>query len=250
MTIYQDFFRAKVIGAITEAKAASELTHQGVKGTVLEILISKLFRPLLPADIGVGTGQVVEQATGKMSNQIDIILYDKSILPPVLFDETTGIFPIEAVLYVIEVKTKLTMKDLRVAHDSASFLETFSFLPGFFDQNGQAIQTPAVSPISVLFGLDSTLTGNRISEAERYKGYYGEVNRPSIKAICIAGKGYTWMEGFEFWKHFPASDDYDEILAFIGGITNTYKDIAAYRGQPKLGHYIIPDKQAVRGIDV
>ncbi|MCV3286415.1 hypothetical protein LZT24_20335 [Aeromonas veronii] len=133
-----------------------------------------------------------------MSNQIDIILYDKSILPPVLFDETTGIFPIEAALYVIEVKSKLTMKDLRVAHDSASFLETFGFLPVFFDQNGQAIQTPAVSPISVLFGLDSTLTGSRISEAKRYKGYYGEINRSSIKAIFIAGKGYTWMEGFEF----------------------------------------------------
>ncbi|MCR9494915.1 hypothetical protein NB493_05815 [Vibrio alginolyticus] len=250
MTIYQDFFRAKVIGAITEAKAASKLTHQGVKGTILEILISKLFRPLLPADIGVGTGQVVEQATGKVSNQIDIILYDKSVLPPVLFDESTGIFPVEAVLYAIEVKTKLTMKDLRIANASAAYLASFTFLHGFFDQQGNGVDHPVIQPISVLFGLDSTLTGNRQSEPQRYQTVYVAGNQPPIKAICIAGKGYAWVENHQFWREYPASNDYDEILAFIGGVTNTYKTIAASRGRPSLGHYIVPNKPIVRGISV
>jgi hypothetical protein len=89
---YQAFLRAKIAGAIADARAASNLTHSGVKGSVLEILISKLFRPLLPSDIGVGTGQIIEQHSGRTSTQIDVILYDKSIVPPILFDESTGIF--------------------------------------------------------------------------------------------------------------------------------------------------------------
>jgi hypothetical protein len=71
---FQAILRARVISAIEHAKAAAGLTHQGVKGTVLEILVGQLFRPLLPADIGIGTGQIVESYTGRLSGQIDIIL--------------------------------------------------------------------------------------------------------------------------------------------------------------------------------
>ncbi|WP_414477702.1 DUF6602 domain-containing protein [Pandoraea pnomenusa] len=79
---YQAFLRAKISGAIAEARAASSIKHQGVKGTVLEILVARLFRPLLPSDIGIGSGQIIDKIHGSMSTQIDIILYDKSILPP------------------------------------------------------------------------------------------------------------------------------------------------------------------------
>jgi|APLak6261659701_1056019.scaffolds.fasta_scaffold15522_2 hypothetical protein len=80
---YQALLRAKIKSAIEQARAASVFTHQGVKGAVLEILIGSLFRPLLPPDIGVGTGQIIDCYNSPMSRQIDIILYDSSILPPV-----------------------------------------------------------------------------------------------------------------------------------------------------------------------
>lgn len=55
---YQNLLRSKIVSAISQAKAAAGFSHQGVKGTVLELLISQLFQPLLPADVGVGTGQI------------------------------------------------------------------------------------------------------------------------------------------------------------------------------------------------
>ncbi|MDD1859212.1 hypothetical protein, partial [Pseudomonas aeruginosa] len=57
---YQALLRGKVAAAIAQARSAADVTHKGVKGAVLEILLSKLFRPLLPADIGVGTGQIID----------------------------------------------------------------------------------------------------------------------------------------------------------------------------------------------
>ena len=75
--LLKKFLGARVIGAIHSARAASSLTHQGVKGTALEILVRDLFRPLLPADIGVGTGQILDCASGRLSAQVDVVLYDK-----------------------------------------------------------------------------------------------------------------------------------------------------------------------------
>jgi hypothetical protein len=126
---FQALPRARIIGAVQSGRAAGTLTHQGVQGTVLEILVRGLFRPLLPADIGTGTGQILECSTGRLSPQVDVILYDKSILPPILHDESNGIFPIEAVLYAIEVKTTLTRSELQSAHDNAKTLYAFSYLP-------------------------------------------------------------------------------------------------------------------------
>jgi len=238
---YQTFLRAKIIGAITDARAASNLTHNGVKGTVLEILISKLFKPLLPSDIGVGTGQIIEQYNGKLSTQMDIVLYDKSIVPPILFDENTGIFPIEAVLYTIEVKTKLNATELSIAHDSAKLLSEFQYLPGLKNIDGSDKHHSIEKVRSVIFALDSDLSGNNLTEAERYEKVYKDKNEsPHIRAICIAGREYCYDNG-EYWVTFNSIDDFDEILGFIGGVTNTYKNVAASRHLPLLGHYIIPE---------
>lgn len=244
---YQSFLRAKIKNAITEAQAANTLTNTGVKGTVLEILISKLFEPLLPSDIGVGTGQVIEQHSGKMSTQMDIILYDKSIVPPILFDKTTGIFPIESVLYTIEVKTTLNSTELAIAHESAKKLAEFKYLSGLKDNNGKYIEHTIEKVRSVVFALNTDLSGTGISEAERYeKVYTKKDDNPHIRAICIAEKEYCYDDG-EFWITFNNVDTYDETLGFIGGVTNTYKFVSKSRNNPDLGNYIVPSMSVKKG---
>jgi hypothetical protein len=236
---YQSLLRAKVKSAIEQARAASAFTHQGVKGTILEILIGSLFRPLLPSDIGVGTGQIIDSYNSSMSRQIDIILYDSSILPPVLFDEKTGIFPVESVLYTIEVKTTLNVSELRVAHESAKSIAKFGYLPGLLDELGKIKNHPIEKVRSVVFALGSTLSGKRLNEAQRYKSIYqGEL--AYLRAICVAGKEY-WYDDGEYWQGFHSEDEYDDILAFIGGVTNTYKKVSQSRHEPLLGNYVVPN---------
>ena len=237
---YQKLLRSKVISAISQAQAASGFSHQGVKGTVLELLISQLFEPLLPADIGVGTGQIIDAYTGKMSGQLDIILYNKAILPPVLVDDKLGIFPIESVLYTIEVKTTLNAKELRMAHDSAKDLATnFSYLPGLKDEQGKEKHHSIEKIRSVVFALNSDLKGTGLNEAERYRKQYGD-DVAHIRAICVAGKEY-WYDNGNHWVGFKDGEAFDEVLAFIGGVSNTYRAVSASRGQPSLGNYIIPE---------
>lgn len=236
---YQALLRAKIKSAIEQARAASAFTHQGVKGTVLEILIGGLFKPLLPSDIGVGTGQIIDAYNSPMSGQIDIILYDKSILPPVLIDERTGIFPVESVLYTIEVKTTLNASELSSAHESAKKITTFGYLPGLKDDFGKQKDHPIEKVRSVIFALGSDLSGNRLTEAQRYKNFYRE-EPAHLRAICVAGKEY-WYDNGENWVGFAHSDNYDEVLAFIGGVTNTYKNVSKSRHNPLLGNYVMPE---------
>jgi hypothetical protein len=239
---YQAFLRAKVAGAIYSARAAASLTHQGLKGTFLEILVGQLFKPLLPADIGVGTGQIIECHTGRLSHQTDIVLYDKSILPPILMDQSNGIFPVEAVLYAIEVKTKLTRADMIKAHESAQLLRSFQMLPGGteFSMRPEAKQ----SIRSVVFALNTDLSEGGKSETDRYKEIYKDGPR-YIAAICVAGREYSW-EVNDAWIMSNGNGNFDETLNFIAGVTNTYRTVAQSRGYPALGSYIMSDISTVK----
>lgn len=234
---FQSFIRSRVVGAIQSARASSTLTHQGVKGTILEILIRDLFNPLLPSDIGVGSGQIIECKTGNLSPQTDIILYDKSILPPILFDESNGIFPIESVLYAIEVKTTLTKRDVQQAHESAKILDSFSYIPGKQIDGTIGCSNPEKCR-SVIFALGTDLSENGKSEIERYKEIYKD-DPTYVVAICVAGKEY-WYRQKTAWIKFEGTDDFDEILGFIAGVTNTYRSVSISRGYPQLGNYIAP----------
>lgn len=237
---YQALLRGKISAAISEARAAAVLTHQGVKGTVLEILLSKLFRPLLPADIGVGTGQIIDAHGNTPSHQIDIIIYNKAILPPVLADEKVGIFPIESVLYTIEVKTTLTASGLKSANTSAKNVNTgFKYLPGKFDEEGNSVNHRVSYPRSVIFALNSDLKGNGKSEAERYRNIYKD-DTHYLSAICVAGQEYSYESDYQ-WITMRKKDGFDEILAFIAGVTNTYRKVSESRGYPQLGYYVAPE---------
>jgi len=234
---YKELLRGKINSAITQARAAKGISHKGLKGEILEILIRDLFRPLLPADIGIGTGQIINYYNKELSTQHDVILYDKSILPPILYEETSGIFPIECVLYTIEVKTTLTAQELRTSHEAAKKLNEFGYLPGLKDQHGNEINHNIEKVRSVIFALNTDLTGNGKNEAKRYCDIYKQ-DIPYLAALCVAEKEY-WFERKGIWVNHPAEQKHDEIMGFIGGIMNTYKSVAKSRNQPCLGNYII-----------
>lgn len=234
---YKIILRSKIESAVAQAMAVKGVSHKVLKGKILEILIKDLFRPLLPSDIGVGTGQIIEWYNKRLSNQQDIILYDKSILPPILFESDSGIFPIESVLYTIEVKTTLNASGLRSSHEAAKQLNNFCYLPGL--KNGYCNEKHhRIEKVrSVMFALNSDLSGTGKNEVERYREIYKD-DYPYLGAICVIGREY-WFEKKGSWVKLQASEKYDEVLGFIGGVMNTYKKVADSRHEPYLGNYII-----------
>ena len=124
--IYRDILTTRVQSALEMAQAVRKISHPGILGEIREILVRELFRPLLPPNIGVGTGKLVDYKD-TLSRQTDIILFDRSLAPPMMLNEHLGIFPIDSCLCVIEVKSTLTLAQLTQSHGHALTIGGLSY---------------------------------------------------------------------------------------------------------------------------
>ncbi|GBH27895.1 hypothetical protein BvRS1_49440 [Burkholderia vietnamiensis] len=195
-----------------------------------EILVRELLAPILPPSSGIGHGEIVD-SYGNHSTQQDVVVYDKSIVPPVLLDASTGIFPIESVIYTIEVKSKIDAQQLKTVHDSAKQL-----LGVLHDGRGTRSED-IEHVISCLFAFSSDLSGAGQTELQRYEKIVGRVP-PALRAICVVGKGY-WFFRDEKWHSHLATDDHDEVIQFLGHIHAGYERVAKSRVAPRFSHYIV-----------
>ena len=235
-TVYRDLILARVQAAVAAAKAVTDITHKGLKGKLREIVVRDLLYPLLPSDVGLGTGEIIS-ADNRQSKEQDVVIFDRRILPPILLEKSTGIFPIESVLYAIEVKTKITTDEIRTSHRSATELMGFRYQSGDYDQFDKPTEHIVGKLISCVFAFDTDLTLEGKNEVERYDEIRGS-EYPAIPVICVVGRGY-WYWFQNKWKTWERTYEFEEVVGFIAGVMNTYRMIAATRKEPRLGHYLI-----------
>jgi hypothetical protein len=124
------FYRKIAIDSIEKTIAAansSGLIDQSVlKGRLREIVVAELLRPFLTPHIKATTGTIVDPH-GNQSKQIDIILYDEQVVPPILYTSSEGIIPCHAVVATVEVKSCLDRTELRKAVDNARSVKTLHY---------------------------------------------------------------------------------------------------------------------------
>lgn len=240
---YRDLYLARARAAVGAAKASTGITHNGIKGEIREIVLRDLLRPLLPADLAVGTGQIIS-ASGDTSSQQDIVLYDRSILPPVMLDERLGLFPIESVLFAIEIKSVLNATELKNSNAAAEALLRLQLCSGQYDTSDQPLNHNLKRPLYAVFAFDSDLAKSGKTELERYMKLCNEdpkltsIDGPPIRLLCVVERGlWTWTRGD--WKAWPSSYPHEEIIRFIATVMNSYRLIADQRGQPRLGLYVL-----------
>ena len=118
--MFQQLLDARIKDLWNFYQATGELSHQGEKGILREAFIRRLLETVLPPHFGVGSGLIVDK-WNRQSSQTDLLVYDKRRLPPLLEQNGHGIYPMDAVLRVIEVKSTLD-KDGLVQFKSAAWL--------------------------------------------------------------------------------------------------------------------------------
>ena len=236
--LYRDILLARAQATIAAARAVTPLAHAGLKGHLREIVVRDLLRPLLPTDLGIGSGQVIS-AYEENSRQQDIVLYDRRVVPPVLFEQVSGVFPLESVLFTIEVKSRLTLEELRDAHDSAAQLAKFRHAPGTDDSGKLPIGGPRQRiehVIPCLVAFDSDLTSSGKTELARYQELLAE-DPPAIRVISVVERGF-WFWGDERWHNWPTQTPGDELLGLMTTIINTYQRVASTRLRPDFRQYL------------
>lgn len=104
------------IAKLYESSLANELSlarftfnHSGQKGSSLERVVQSLLTRFLPDNVAVTEGIVID-SEGFVSQQLDIILYDKSRAQLFYNSDSTKVVPAEFVFAIGEVKAKLDKK--------------------------------------------------------------------------------------------------------------------------------------------
>jgi len=90
------------------------LVHSGEFGMYREKLAREFISNFIPQRMGIDTGFLIN-SQGKISTQCDIVIYDKTATPLMRSDNLQTFFPIESVCAVGEVKSKVTLAELKEA---------------------------------------------------------------------------------------------------------------------------------------
>ena len=162
---FKALFRAveqQVQASLSEARAG--LKHGGAKGSRVEEGVRRAVRRHLPGAYRVGHGEVID-SQGRRSAQSDLIVTNSD--HPFTYDEDTpGLYVIEGVAAVGEIKANLTSDELTKAIENSARFKRLRAHPG---QGTLAHSNPSdlarfySSPPWFLLSLESQLTVSTVA---------------------------------------------------------------------------------------
>jgi len=102
--------------------------HRVLKGRLRELFVAKFLSKFLTSQFGIGVGSVIINQRGEQSREIDILIYDKRILPPFI-EEQAGAYPAESVLAAIEVRSRMSRNTIKEFSKKARELYEITYDP-------------------------------------------------------------------------------------------------------------------------
>ena len=230
---YQDLVVDRASRMVSAAQAVQKIKHSGLRGTLRELVVRDLLFPLLPPQFLVGSGEIISSYE-QTSSQTDVIIADRRILPAMLIDNVSGVFPVESALVTIEVKSVLNASELSKSEQSAARLKDFMHAPPV---RGVPGEKPIEHVVPYVFAFDTDLTSNGMTETDRYDKLLNGAS-PSIKGLCVVGRGF-WFQTPGGWINWQMDTVHPEVVAFIAALVNTVERIASTRQQPDMRSYVM-----------
>jgi hypothetical protein len=217
---------------LARAEAEAKVTHKGLKGRFRELLIDNLLAPWLPPYVACGTGLIIGTGnTEYVSGQEDIVLYDRTLAPPILASHGApeGVFLSNSAIGRIEVKSWLKAEGVR----------------GFIESSKKIAELRVISPQPIEYGKTLNLLfafhsdhaeGDEAGKDFELRRVLGEMREAGldplsglVSAICIADRGF-WMlaqsllpqsKGKSVWARLTLRDRSDPLVWFVACVSNT-----------------------------
>src|SRR5690242_12125759 len=93
--------------------------HPGAKGTATELEWVSMLSTYLPRRYCADKAFVLD-SNGRISDEIDIVIYDRQYSPFILHQNGVAFIPAECVYAVLEVKQTLSRKNIQYAQNKAA----------------------------------------------------------------------------------------------------------------------------------
>ncbi|HEV2270833.1 MAG TPA: DUF6602 domain-containing protein [Steroidobacteraceae bacterium] len=217
-TKYFEYITNRIAAAKRQADSLSSgIGHPGLAGEIRELATRECIEPFLTQSYSCGTGKVIDSRQ-ILSDQIDLLVYHKKVVPPILISRDLGLFPVECVRYAFEIKSTLTAEDIRDANKKFRSIQRLVSFPKAQPDGG--IRGGSL-PTTVLFAFRSDISG---AELDRYRKYTRDEN-PPCSVLCVLGKGYWFYHAQK--KNWYGQDTppplpaHTEFAMFITGFMNT-----------------------------
>lgn len=112
----QSIFKQAAAKLRQDFSELSSVPHNALKGSEAENLVRRFLSDHIQKRFDIGSGFIIDSGD-RVSRQNDVIIYDALNCPVYRASEDAGIFPSDNVATVIEVKSKLTKRELRDAFE-------------------------------------------------------------------------------------------------------------------------------------
>ncbi len=237
-TFYRQGLINRIDKAIKDANLISpKLEHPYLIGKFKEILVDQLIKPMLASKYSTGSGKITD-AKNNVSSEVDVVIYSKELIPPVLFSENFGVYPSESVLSCIEVKSKVDDQELKSAFDKYKEIKgKIKYEAGEYDENDNPINHSLFDFTRELFAFGSTR--NIFDRYQKIDSYWNI--EPIINNVCIVGEG-CWSFCAKKWSFTPSNTDHEEVVSYLSNLINTLSKVAESRKTPRIGQYLTDSK--------
>lgn len=219
--------------------------HPGLKGDSAESIVREFLRLYLPINLEISSGQIFD-TNGNISNQLDIIISEKSSTPTLFLDKEhkTRLLPVECVYSVIEVKARLDKREL-IKERSGVFenmlsvrkLEKKAFYPSGVivrDTNNYGREW-ADWPINYfVFAFDSIGLATLKAHINEYHVQHNLPPERRIDSVCILGKGMVLNKDAD--GSFGACPTSDSTLVYV----ESQKELLLF--YTLISHYLLQAK--------
>jgi uncharacterized protein DUF6602 len=191
------------------AQISAGAGHPLHKGTPREVFIQEFLSNHLSEDLAIGQGEIIsaDSQPGEIRNQFEIVLY-KRHYPKLLFGGAVNAFLAESVVSTIDVKSKLTKKELRRAVKAARNIKA---LNRYFGPNRYTslLQVISPAPLCYVVAYDGqarmettrewllalcTEEGIRLPELPPLVQQRYGIACPTIDGIFVLGKGFVQFD--------------------------------------------------------
>jgi hypothetical protein len=178
-------------------------------------VVREFLRAQLPPCYGVTRGEVAS-ATGEVSRQVDVLVYDAWRTPPLLESEGSRLLPVESVYAAIEVKPRLTVTELRGA---VANVRSVKALGGAAAQAAgvEATERPIFGAIFSFEAMDHRLLGRELRELQG-----GRSVALWVDCVCVLDEALIYrMSGTPYLWALPVPVTETGALACVAAGTES-----------------------------
>jgi hypothetical protein len=180
---FREFLRDRGRTITSRAREAGFFDHRQTLGVAREEVLLEPLREILPGRHGFTTG-VIRSASGEVSGQWDVIIYDQANTPKLHQQGAAAVLPIETVQAVISVKSRA---DGPAVTDACKQLCRLRAMPRKeIPVTGMRSITEEPQPAGYLFGFEGVSLPN-VRERLRAR----ELSQPGdlLNGVCVHGRG-------------------------------------------------------------